>query len=530
MFFDGPTGSGKSLIADMVAQKMGVRALMCTADRALQDQYVHDFAEVGARTIKGRRNYTPQISSIWDKFEKKDIPVTCDDCNFKGDAGCSFCPEPDGCSYRMAKDSAKKAPLAVLNYSYLLNEANGPKPTFSEQSLIIADECDVLESILLGIAEVNYSDRMRRELDLGQPHKLDDETGEAWIEWLTDIVAPALKDELITTRAREAGIKKDRRINMLMNKIDETEYLIRTMSETPDGDNVNWVLTGYNYSTGRKPKTGPMVFKPIRVGEYGDTIMWRHGRKFLLMSATIVSPDELADSLGYRGTYGVVTAPMPFEVERRKIYYIPVARLTRKTEEEATPKIAAAVVRLLDEWEGERAIVHTVSYKLTEVMKSAIMRGTDRPLFTYDGADEKEKVITEFENTPNAVLIGPSIGRGTDFKGDKARINIVCKMPFASLGDKQIKARVYVEGGQRWYTTKAVRELVQACGRTTRNESDWGITYILDASVGGVLRDRRSLFPRWWREALDRTIKPSQLLDSKPLPRPLISELGNTHA
>lgn len=515
VFFDGPTGSGKSLIAAMVAQFLQEPALVCTADKALQDQYVKDFAEVGAATIKGRKNYLPQIPSMTDSFGQT-LDVTCDDCDYAAGKGCTFCPEPDECSYRTAKDQASKSPLAVLNYAYLLNEANGARPTFTERPLVICDECDVLEDQLLSYAEVVYSQRLRQDLDLGQPSKLEDDTGDSYLIWL-ESVARKIEWARENIDPKLKGVRRRRRQKFLTNKLQETEMLIHSMTESEDQ---NWVLTGYRKDRRRGPKQGPMVFKPVRVGEYGRRSLFRHGRKWLLMSATIVSPDELAESLGWEDSYGFVQAPMPFDVERRRIHFIPVAKVTRATKHEALPQIVEGVKRIVEQWPDDRAIVHTVSYELTKMVEEALRRTTNRPVFTYAGSSEKESTIREFESTPGAILVGPSIGRGTDFKGDKARVNIICKMPFMSLGDKQVNARLYSKGGQLWYSTKAIRELVQACGRTTRSESDWSVTYILDAGVGRQIRENRRLFPGWWTEALTTAIKPSQLLEGRPLPRP----------
>jgi len=517
VYCDGPTGTGKSLIAAMAAQGMQKRALIVSADKALQDQYLRDFEEIGARTIKGRANYRPQIPVAWDDSLMKEVDVTCDDCDWTTSQGCSFCPDPDTCSYRAAKAAAVASPLAILNYAYFLREAASARAMFSNQDLIVCDECDVLENILLSQAEVSFSQRLRRDLHLGQPTKLDDETGDTWLEWLVETVAPALEADVDKVRATGHGIERRRRLKFLMSKIDETELLIETMEN--DGD-ANWVLSGYKKDRNKRDKDGPMVFKPVRVGDYGQRLLWRHGTKFLLMSATIVSADELSETLGYSRPFEVVNIPMPFAVERREIHYIPVAKVTRKTKVEALPKIVAGVKALLNQWPNERAIIHTVSYELTQMVRDSIMRETERSVFTYKDSSEKDKIISDFESTPSGVLIGPSISRGTDFKGDKARINIICKVPYLSLGEQQVKARLYGKGGQLWYATKAIREIVQACGRTTRSEDDWSVTYILDAALGQLLKDNRRLFPRWWDEALRTTIKPTQLLEGRPIPKP----------
>ena len=512
VYLDGPTGSGKSLIGWIVAQKMGVgKAVLLTQDKALQDQYLRDFEEVGARTIKGRANYIPQISTDMSGLE-----VTCDDCTYSAQQGCDYCPEPNACPYRSAKAAAVDSPLGVLNYAYFIREAGSARAQFSDQDLIIADECDVLENVLLSAAEVVYSASLRRSLNLGQPAKLVDDTGHAYLQWLQDVVHPKLEAEHKAIKTRESGVERRRKLKRSQSKLDETTNLIETMLD--DGD-LNWVLTGYTADARKKLKEGPMIFKPVRVGNYGHKLLWRHGRKLLLMSATIVSSDELSDSLGYDRLTHTIMAPMPFDVERRLINLIPMARLTRKTEEEATPKIVEGVLKVLERWPDERAIIHTVSYRLTETVKSAILLGSKRTVFTYRDSKEKESIIAQFEATPAAVLVGPSIARGADFKGDKARVNIICKMPWASLGDAQIKARKWAKGGDAWYVTKAVREIVQASGRTTRSEDDWGVTYILDASIVGVIKENRHLFPAWFLEAL-RRVKPSTLLRGGVIPEP----------
>jgi len=520
VFFDGPTGSGKSLIAWMVAQKMQRRAVLASADKSLQDQYLDDFHEVGACTVKGRANYTPQIPRWYDEMQLKEIDVTCGDCTFSKDRGCDFCPEPDACSYREAKADAVNSPMAVLNYAYLIREAASARAQFTRLPLVVADECDVLESILLSQAEVVYSATLRRELKLGQPEKLDDSAdGTAWLEWLNEVVYPKIKTAMKSDGERLKGVQRTRRLNFLNSKLEETDLLINTMRDDTD---MNWVLSGYKKDRKRKEKEGPMIFKPVRVGDYGQRLLWRHGRKFLLMSATIVSPEELAETLGWQGPFAFVQAPMPFDVERREIHYIPVAKVTYKTKHEALPQIAKGVTALLNQWEGERAIIHTVSYELTGMVRSAIMNTTDREVFTYKDSSEKLAIIAAFEATDNAVLVGPSIGRGTDFKGDKARVNIICKVPYLSLGEQQVSARLHGKGGDLWYATKAVREIVQASGRTTRSEDDWGVTYILDASFGRLYKENGKLFPPWFIEAMRTGIKPSQLLDGRPIAKPSI--------
>ncbi len=82
---------------------------------------------------------------------------------------------------------------------------------------------------------------------------------------------------------------------------------------------------------------------------------------------------------------------------------------------------------------------------------------------------------------------------GVDFPDDLCRFQVIYKMPFPYLGDKQIMTRMKRDG--YWYAYKTVASLVQAYGRGMRNEDDYCNTYILDQDIYGVLRER-------WRKCL----------------------------
>src|SRR5438552_13583173 len=51
------TGSGKSLIYMVAALATGRRVAVLTATKALENQLLHDFEEVGLRDIRGQTNY-----------------------------------------------------------------------------------------------------------------------------------------------------------------------------------------------------------------------------------------------------------------------------------------------------------------------------------------------------------------------------------------------------------------------------------------------------------------------------------------
>ncbi len=109
------------------------------------------------------------------------------------------------------------------------------------------------------------------------------------------------------------------------------------------------------------------------------------------------------------------------------------------------------------------------------------------------------------------MIVAPSLDRGVDFKGDDCRVQIIAKVPYPYLGDKQIKARMNLEDGQQWYTVRTIRDLVQMTGRGVRSETDYCTTYILDRGFGRLFDMNKRLIPAWWREAVN------QRFNSRPL-------------
>ena len=111
VWVDAPTGSGKTLLGDLVRRDLGLhQALFVCSSKTLQDQVARDFPY--SEVLKGRAHYATDTEG-----------VTCDSCTYGGiDAPCYWCHSRDGCSYQIAKRAAVEAELGVLNTTYLLTE------------------------------------------------------------------------------------------------------------------------------------------------------------------------------------------------------------------------------------------------------------------------------------------------------------------------------------------------------------------------------------------------------------------------
>ncbi len=96
------------------------------------------------------------------------------------------------------------------------------------------------------------------------------------------------------------------------------------------------------------------------------------------------------------------------------------------------------------------------------------------------------------------------MSEGVDLPYDKCRFQVIYKIPFPYLGDKQVDMRRRRD--QKWYAYKTVMTLMQAYGRGMRAEDDSCYTYILDSDVNMILKSPlyRSLIPDFFKEAIVR--------------------------
>ena len=216
------------------------------------------------------------------------------------------------------------------------------------------------------------------------------------------------------------------------------------------------------------------------------------------MSSVVHSKSQLTHS------WGAVSVPSTFDPARRPIYLHPIAAMSRKNEEHARPAIADAIQKVVEKHREARILIHTVSYSLNNFLED-MLRQSDSlyRIVTYHSAGEKQRAIDNYLSLASSVFLAPSLDRGIDLPEDDCRVIVVCKVPFPSLGDKQVSARMHTKGGQQWYAVRTVRSLVQMTGRGMRSADDFCESYILDKLfLENIWKRHRNLVPRWWADAL----------------------------
>jgi Rad3-related DNA helicase len=294
---DAPTGSGKTLIGDLVRQTLSgptagrdTRGVYLCSTLALQEQFARDYPD--AAILRGRSNYAtadeaskyPELTAADCVKTKTKLPA-CGDCKQSTDIAqmhCRWCHPVSACPYEIAKAEAFRAELVCSNLTYFLYESNFVGTLALNRGLIVIDEADLIEDTLLDFVTVHVSERQQREYGLDPPEKKTVEA--SWIEWAYR-VEPIL-DGLARQRWGDdlRGVRKKKSIQRLLADVG------RLTNEDDGLASGNWVYTGYD--------RGVIEFKPVRVDGLAGDFLWRHGERFLLMSASMISFAVLAETLG----------------------------------------------------------------------------------------------------------------------------------------------------------------------------------------------------------------------------------------
>jgi Rad3-related DNA helicase len=218
------------------------------------------------------------------------------------------------------------------------------------------------------------------------------------------------------------------------------------------------------------------------------------------MSGTIFSAEITCRELGIEEC-DYLRLESPFPVENRPIYYKPVVNLSKKRLSDQLPLLREAIDLDLLKYPEQKVLVHTVSYQLRNYLRDNLT--CQERLVTHE-SDNREEALESFKASRRPlVMLSPSFDRGVDLpEADNCGAVIVCKMPYLSLGDPQVKAKVDLPGGWTWYALKACQTLVQMTGRSVRSPRQQCHTYIYDAQFSRLRSRMQDVLPAWWQAAI----------------------------
>lgn len=289
----------------------------------------------------------------------------------------------------------------------------------------------------------------------------------------------------------------DVKIMQLVTELKQYQLKIEVfLKEYKDNPN-NWVLeTYYN----EKLKQRELSLEPIWAYDYLDKYVFSKYDMVFLMSGTILDKNLFCQLNGLdvtKSAYYSISSPFP--LKNRQIYYMPVGKMSYKSKEETFKKYIPYIQKLLDKYKNKKGIIHTNSFELAKWIENSIK---DPRLIFHDSSNKDEMLKLHFESEEPTVLVSPSMDTGVSFDDDKARFQIIAKVPYPSLASQKNKLRQ--KNNPDWYSWKTVSGLVQMMGRSIRSDMDYADTIIIDGSFGDVIKHSSHFLPDWIQEAIKK--------------------------
>jgi ATP-dependent DNA helicase DinG len=485
-----PTGSGKSLIGMCCMAHFQNPVYLCSS-RQLQTQLTHDFPE--AEIMWGRSHFECDLipSRTADKCIHSPSRFKC---KYKN-------PKDLQCDYERQKLRVLPSAFPILNYHYFLTESNYIG-RFSNRDLVICDEADTLESILAGFINLTFPRSAFDRLKLKPPEFITASSKrgvETWVKWAEDTESRINKHvESLGFKLFKLESESDEymRFSKIQERYIQLKQKLQVFKKHVDP---TWL---YEEVKDQYGEVKSYEFKPTWLSnELCQNFLWKHGSKFVFMSATFPPIQVISKIFGISiDDIDWMELPSSFPIDNRKIILIPSGDLAYKTFDRDIKGVIDAIKTILDKHPNDKGLIHSVSYKLTKL----IMDIDNDRLITHNASNKMEVLNGYIQSDKPLVFVSPSSTRGLDLPDNKCRFVIIAKAPYLSLADKLTKARVYSSNiGQHWYTSDAAQEIVQSTGRAVRSKDDWAITYILDIQAYNKIINSQSLFPKYYLEAVE---------------------------
>lgn len=469
VILEAPVGFGKSPVAICLANYYGGGHIL-TPRKALQDQYTQDFPKE-TTPLKGMSNYPCFPCATNPKSQKviqtSDISysdaisevirgntprfkgLSCASAPCRGDKETFMeCTGVQECTYRLAIDLACKAKITVSNlHSFIANTLFIER--LLEKPILIIDEAHDMEDILRGYLTLTFKvpyPVVSARMNIPEYEEMED-----WIDWF--------KQETFTKH---------------LSKDSLDEYLEAVNSFDKYG--MKNFVTSYEEKFGEYTN---FTFEPRNLGNAAENFLLKYGTRRLLMSGTIYDKDHFCkingidaeDTVFIRMGSTFPPANCPIILRHQTL-----SNNSHKTFEQNYERNLDAIRRALKIYHNVRGLIHAPSYDIAHRLQRSLL---DERLITHTSENFADVLRYFLEESPdNAVLISPTCQQGIDLKYDRARFQIILRVPYPSISSSLMKD--LVDNNPAAYTYKALVTFGQMLGRPMRAPDDWGHTILLD--------------------------------------------------
>jgi Rad3-related DNA helicase len=476
-----PCGSGKSLIAASVAAMSGKTRTHFNFTKPLQNSYKEDFGSLGP-VINGQSNFDCNATKRGGEHEGfaphavsvADAPCKHNEtCSLKVVGGCSYYG-PDG-----RLEEVKKAQIVLGNYAWWVY-ANRYSEGVGAFDIIICDEAHELVEVLASSLAIDIEDKEIHAVQAEMPHEL---VPEEWANWARDL-GEQIDSEIDSIKAHTAYDK------LLKKRFFTLSTLSRKLKEVARINN-GWIVERQGHK---------VRIELIWPQKYAERYLFVGCPKIVLVSATIIPKTLRLMGIGeHEVDYYEYASTFP--VERRPIYFLPVAEMKYGMGEAEEKELFRIQDQIIQSRGDVRSIIHAVSFDRQQKVLGYSRHRRFMIANQPGNSKHTEEAVKRFKATrPPTVLVSPSVGTGVDFPGDQTRLVIIPKVPYPNVSSPLYQARSNRDWAYGAYV--ACQAIVQMAGRAMRSKDDFCEVFILDAMFGNLLKKHKRFFPKWFLDAL----------------------------
>jgi len=401
---------------------------------------------------------------------------------------CRFDKQLECDRYGAQKERAMDS--AVFNTNFTMFMVH---PDIEERPLLVTDEAHMMPEYVLSQVEVKLREDELEDFDWEIPRF--DDFGE-YVDWMRP-KAFDLQDRIQTLDAKVS--MQDPVDAELIYEYDNTREMESKLSRLVHDWKENkepWVVQHKEEYDERKGQTVNVVnFRPVTPYRFMEGLVFGKGEKRLISSATPPS----SDLLGLNSNNSCrLTLDSPFPVDNRPCFYDPIGKMSSSNRADYTPEV---VDKAIEESKG-KTILHAHTYQFAHQLKDEFYsRGMADDIITQESGN-REQSLEKWKNSDARYFISVNMYDGIDLKDDLCRTNIICVVPFPYLGDPQVRKRKDEEG-DKFFNWETAMKMQQAYGRSTRSDTDWSDTFILDSNFGWFFEQNSEYFFDWFAEAVE---------------------------
>ena len=500
VILEAPVGSGKSGIA-ITFTRFFEDSHVITPRKSLQDQYFEDFSD-DIVLMKGRNAYPCTYQSSQGEYKRIHDSVALgyvkapgrdvQSCNLapcKNDSGVYNACTSDRnrvCPYTLAIDTAQKHHTIVHNIHSFIFQTNFAGK-FEKRSLMVVDEAHEIEGVIRGFITKKFS--------VGKPVPSNErptfETMDEWCDWF-------LQDQFIPAESA-LEIAKKREDDTYSSQKDVYITNVVNMRQSHEEYPTEFSVRSSSVLAGTKEVGTSFEFVPHSIGNAANNYLFDYGDKVLLMSGTIYDHDQYCRSIGVNPNDAVsIRIPSSFPVANRPIYLKPDYQVDTSYAcwRENFSEMIKIIDRIQTIFKDAKGLIHASSY---DAANEIVMATPGRRLVTHGRHDFQDKLEQFYASDKPLIFVSPVCQQGVDFKDDRARFQIITRVPYLNTSDEFVEHKV--KNDFNWYNYQALIVFGQMLGRPVRSESDFGATFLLDSRFNKFVSRNVKKIPQWVQKA-----------------------------